>query len=44
MEHLMNCHGEWVTIFSVLANLPLIGYVMRNWMGAKKHTGHDQES
>lgn len=30
MEHLMGCHGEWALILGSLANLPVIGILVRN--------------
>lgn len=41
MEHLTNCHGEWLYLAQALGAIPFIGY----WLRAKfwpKHTHKGQ--
>ena len=40
MEHLfINCHGEWMVAFQVLATLPFIGV----WFRAHRHHHGEQK-
>lgn len=40
MEHLMNCHGEWLWLLQALAVLPFVGIWVRNKL--HKHEDHDE--
>lgn len=31
MEHLMNCHGEWMWVLSALGALPVLGVYLKSW-------------
>jgi hypothetical protein len=33
MDHLMNCHGEWVVLLTALSNIPLVGVWIRYKIG-----------
>ena len=37
MEHLMNCHGEWVILLNALYAIPVVGIWLRCKL-AHKHT------
>jgi len=37
MEHLMNCHGEWVILLNALYALPVVGIWLRS-KTTHKHT------
>jgi hypothetical protein len=39
MEHLLNCHGEWVAVLQGLALLPFIGV----WVKARFGHSHDHK-
>jgi hypothetical protein len=39
MEHLLNCHGEWLIVFQALMALPFVGV----WFRARFHT-HEPKS
>jgi len=26
MEHLLNCHGEWMALFSCISSVPMLKY------------------
>lgn len=30
MEHLMNCHGEWMWVLQALAALPVVGLYIKS--------------
>ena len=40
MEHLMNCHGEWVILLNALYALPVVGIWLRCKL-AHKHTENE---
>jgi hypothetical protein len=39
MEHLFNCHGEWLMLVSALSSLPLVG----TWLRARLAKPHGTE-
>lgn len=36
MEHILNCHGEWLILIQALAALPAVGVYLRSLMSARK--------
>lgn len=34
MDHLLNCHGEWMMILSSLSSLPVVGFMFRARLAA----------
>jgi len=43
MEHLFNCHGEWLFIAQALVALPVVGVWLRSvFTRHRAHEGHDE--
>jgi len=38
MEHLLNCHGEWNTLFALASSIPVLGV----WIKLKLGGYHDE--
>ena len=43
MEHLLNCHGEWIMLLSLLSSLPFIGVWFRSKLPVAKQPEPDEE-
>ena len=42
MEHVFNCHGEWLILFQALVTLPVVGVWLRSvFLRPHPHEGHD---
>ena len=42
MEHLTNCHGEWLYLAQILGALPFVGFWIRSRFMAHTHHGSDE--
>ncbi len=43
MEHIFNCHGEWLVLFQFLGALPLVGIPFRYWIARRRSTTKKKE-
>jgi len=43
MEHIFNCHGEWLWALQALVALPIAGVWLKSWLGRRK-ASHTHQS
>lgn len=42
MEHLMNCHGEWMWVLQILATIPFVGLWLKTYL-SRRHDHKDDQ-